>query len=143
MQRELCDMCPIRHPDRMGLWSNLALSLYTQFEWSGDQLLLEEAIDLEREVLCFRPVGHPNRASSCGNLAASLHRRYEHSGDKALFDEAMVLEREALSLPSAISEKVCIPFQIVDTSRKSTNISWRKERVRPKRGSNRKQSKPS
>jgi hypothetical protein len=44
---------------------------------------------------------------------------------------------------SAISEKVCIPFHFVDTGRKTTNISWRKERVRPKRGLNRKQSKPT
>jgi hypothetical protein len=61
-------------------------------------LLLDEALELEREALHLRPKGHPDRAHSCNNLAVTLKTHFKQTGHSALLDEALELEREALRL---------------------------------------------
>jgi hypothetical protein len=95
---EALSLRPPGHPSRANSCANLALSLCTRYELTGDAALLDEAIELKREALSLRPPGHPDHAISCSNLASSLHTRYKQTGDVALLDEAIELEREALSL---------------------------------------------
>jgi hypothetical protein len=76
----------------------LATSLSTHFDHTGDMVMLNEALGLGREALALRPVGHPKRAESCGNLAISLWTRFNQTGDTSLLDEALGLQREALAL---------------------------------------------
>jgi hypothetical protein len=76
--------------------ANLAISLFTRFTRTGDEALLVEAIELEREAVQLLSKGHPNRFTSCVNLAASLASCFNVTGDEALLNEAIELQREAL-----------------------------------------------
>jgi hypothetical protein len=78
--------------------SNLAVLLTKHFESTGDESLLTEVIDFEREALSLESPGHPTRSISCCNLAVSLKKRFEYTGDESLLTEIIDLEREALSL---------------------------------------------
>jgi tetratricopeptide (TPR) repeat protein len=77
---------------------NLANSLKTRYKRTGNDRLLGEAIELEREALALRPEGDLDRATSCGNLASSLWTRYLRTGDILLLNEAIELERGVLAL---------------------------------------------
>jgi hypothetical protein len=88
----------LAHPDRAMSCENLARSLKTRYQRTGDSDLLGEVIDLEREALELRPPGHSDRATSCENLARSLETRYQRTGDVGLLGEAIDLEREVLEL---------------------------------------------
>jgi hypothetical protein len=69
-----------------------------RYRYTGDDRLLNEAIDLQRKALVLRPQGHPKRASACGALAGSLTMLHERSGDQHAVIEIIALEREALSM---------------------------------------------
>jgi tetratricopeptide (TPR) repeat protein len=97
-RRKALSACPQGHPDRATHAQWLGHYLYMRHSQTGDNTLLDEAIDLEREALALRPPGHPNRALSCAHLAASLHERYTRCGDLDLLDEEIELDREALAL---------------------------------------------
>jgi tetratricopeptide (TPR) repeat protein len=86
------------HPGRADSCARLAESLWNRFKQTGDVLLLDKAIELDREALCLQPVGHPDRARSCENLALGLRTRFDQTGDTVLLDEALDLAREALRL---------------------------------------------
>jgi hypothetical protein len=89
---------PAGHPDRSISCTNLAFSLHIRYKHTGDAAVLDEAINLEREVLDLCPAGHPDRSRSCGNLAVSIWTSYKLTGDVRLLDEAIDLKREALGL---------------------------------------------
>jgi tetratricopeptide (TPR) repeat protein len=86
------------HPDRANSCAKLAVWLWNRFKQTGDLVLLDEAIELEREVVRLRPEGHPDRALSCADLAVSLTTCFERTRDMALLDETIEFEREALRL---------------------------------------------
>jgi tetratricopeptide (TPR) repeat protein len=97
-RRKALSACPQGHPDRATHAQWLGHYLYMRHSQTGDNTLLDEAIDLQREALALRPPGHPDRSLSCTNLAASLHWCYKQCGDLGLLDEAIELQREALAL---------------------------------------------
>jgi hypothetical protein len=72
--------------------------LHARYEQCGDIALLDEATELDREVLALRPPGHPDRTLSCAHLAVSLHERYKQCFDLDLLEKAIELDREALAL---------------------------------------------
>jgi hypothetical protein len=86
----------VGHPDRSISCANLAVSLKSSFNQTGNEALLYEAIELEREALQLRPVGHPDRPIICVDLAVSLQICFNQTGDEALLNEAIELGREAL-----------------------------------------------
>jgi tetratricopeptide (TPR) repeat protein len=86
------------HPGRADSCVRLAEILWNRFKQTGDVLLLERVLELDREVLCLRPAGHPDRAHSCENLALGLRTRFDQTGDMGLLDEALDLARETLRL---------------------------------------------
>jgi tetratricopeptide (TPR) repeat protein len=75
-----------------------AANLWTQYQNTWDQALLNQVINLQREALECRPTGHPDRDKSCGNLASSLWTLYNRTGDETLLADAIDLHREALRL---------------------------------------------
>jgi hypothetical protein len=82
-------------------YNSLAESLEICFDQTGEESLLVEAIDLNREALSLHPTGHPKRSMSCTILAASLCSRFMQVGGESLLFEAIDLQREALSLHPA------------------------------------------
>ncbi len=82
--------------------NNLATSLTTRFDQSGEQEDLDEAISLHRDALEeLRPAGHPTRSTSLNNLAISLATRFKQSGEQEDIDEAIPLLRHPLELQPA------------------------------------------
>jgi hypothetical protein len=77
---------------------NLANLLHDCYNTIGDDQLLIQAINLDRESLHLHPPGHPHRASSCISLADSLSHQYRDVKDDQLLTEMIALDREALSL---------------------------------------------
>jgi hypothetical protein len=76
----------------------IAHCLSLVYQQTGNDVLLDEAITLEREALALRPNNHPNRATSCGNIAYCLSLRYQQTGHASLLEEAITWEHEAMSL---------------------------------------------
>jgi hypothetical protein len=74
----------------------LAVSLWTLFNETGDLTLLDESINLERQIVRLRPQGHPRHARSCRSLAVSLRTRFNATGDAALLNEARLLFTQAM-----------------------------------------------
>jgi tetratricopeptide (TPR) repeat protein len=70
-----------RHTEAAGA---CARALGSQFERTGDERHLDEAISLLREVVHAQP----ENASAHNNLAINLLRRYERTGDTVALDEA-------------------------------------------------------
>jgi hypothetical protein len=80
--------------------SSLASLLWCYWEYNGESDLnvLQEEIDLRREILQAHGDYDSERATACDSLATSLYALYEFSGDLMLFHEALELEREVLRL---------------------------------------------
>jgi hypothetical protein len=78
--------------------SSLASLLRSYRECNGESDLdvLQEELDLRREILQAHGDCDPERATACDSLAASIYALYESSRDVMLFNEALELEREAL-----------------------------------------------
>jgi tetratricopeptide (TPR) repeat protein len=96
--REALSLRPSGHPDRSQSCNNLAASLRTRFDQTGEESLLAEAIELHRESVSLRPGGHPDRSKSCNNLAGVLRVLFHRTGKESLLAETIELYREALSL---------------------------------------------
>jgi len=99
LHRGVLELFPAGHPNRSTSLNNLARSLTTSFDKSGEQVDLDEVISLQPNALL--PAGHPDRSGSLNDLASSLQRRFEQSGEQANIDEAIPLHREALELQPA------------------------------------------
>jgi hypothetical protein len=96
---------------RATMAGNVFMHMWNLFREGHNAILLDIAIELDRESLALRPPGHRYRATSCVNLAVSLRERYEQTSDAALLDESIELEREALVLqPPGHSDRstVCV-----------------------------------
>jgi hypothetical protein len=65
----------------------------------GDLQLVDEAIQLHREVLRCRPVGDLHRPMTCLALGVTLFDRFENIGDRDSLDESIQIRLEALALP--------------------------------------------
>lgn len=70
-RRSRLEKRPRGHPERAEACRGLAFSLWEHYNQFGEQDLLLEAIDLEREALDLCPSDHEDHALSCQNLAAS------------------------------------------------------------------------
>jgi tetratricopeptide (TPR) repeat protein len=108
LDMEAVELCPVGHPHRSTLHANLASSLMSRYETSGNIDMLDQAIRFERVALSLYPVDHPSRAASCDQLSLWLVRRYQEGGGASSsagagssrlgLDEAVALQREALRL---------------------------------------------
>jgi hypothetical protein len=80
--------------------SSLASLLWDYWKCNGesDVDVLQEEIDLRREILQAHGDHDSERATACDLLTTSLYALYEFSGDLMLFHEALELEREVLRL---------------------------------------------
>ena len=70
--REALVLCPLGHQHHSMSVSNLASSLQTRYEASGQMEDLKAAITYNREALTLRPPGHPDRVMSLNNLANTI-----------------------------------------------------------------------
>jgi hypothetical protein len=89
---------PARHPDRKKSSEELANSLQKLYERTGDDRLLNEIINFQREVLASYPRDHEDHGLHCRNLSISLWTRYKRTGDDRLLDETIDLQRKAIDL---------------------------------------------
>jgi hypothetical protein len=74
-----------------------------RYAHTGDISLINEAIELNREVLALQLLGHLDPGISFVNLATLLHAQYKQTGDVVLLDEAIELNRETLVLRSRVT----------------------------------------
>jgi hypothetical protein len=77
---------------------DLAYSLQSMFDQTGEVALLDEVIALNRRVVELQLTGHPARSIPLNNLAAALLTRFKRTGEAALLDEVIDLDRKALEL---------------------------------------------
>jgi tetratricopeptide (TPR) repeat protein len=80
--------------------SSLASLLWCYWKCNGESDLdvLQEEIDLRREILQAQGVYDPERVTACESLATSVYTLYKSSGDLMILNEALDLQREALRL---------------------------------------------
>jgi hypothetical protein len=98
--REALALRPRGHPDWEETCDYLITSLICHCQTVADLNLINETINLQREVLSVLSEEHDSRAASCRQLAVCLIMRYEQFDDSntALLNEAIGLGREALRL---------------------------------------------
>ncbi|KAF8129523.1 TPR-like protein [Boletus edulis] len=72
--------------------------LVDEFKRRGETSCIDEAIDLDREVLELHPPGHIDRSIFLTALANDLGDRYSQLGSMMDLEETIVLGREALDL---------------------------------------------
>ncbi|KAJ7089999.1 CHAT domain-containing protein [Mycena epipterygia] len=96
--REVLDLHPAPHPNRVISLNNLATVLELRFQRRGDAGDLDGAIELHRETLDLCPAHHADRGSFLNNLGSVLCERYLTRGDPGDLDSAIVLHCEALDL---------------------------------------------
>ena len=77
---------------------NLAVSLGSRFEVTGDIEDIEEAIEFHRTALALRPEGHHHHHKSLSSLAWCLRKRYRKQDTLPDLEEAIALGRAALDL---------------------------------------------
>ncbi|RYP49514.1 hypothetical protein DL768_004780 [Monosporascus sp. mg162] len=82
---------PCDHPDRVGRLINLAASLLTRFQRTGDVNDLNMAIERNEEAVEAVPRDYPDQADMLTNLAVSFSIKYERTGD--LSDLKMAIEK--------------------------------------------------
>jgi hypothetical protein len=67
----------------------MVLQLY--YDQTGDEKVLDEAIDIQRSVLNDLPLDHPEGASLRLYLSVVLKRKFEHSGNIDILRETVEL----------------------------------------------------
>lgn len=72
---------------------SLSNALIRQFEWTGDDAALAEAIDVQRRALAATPAGDPQRERRAHTLATALRNRYLHFADARALRESVDLLR--------------------------------------------------
>ncbi|WP_189079190.1 hypothetical protein [Mangrovihabitans endophyticus] len=72
---------------------SLGIALIRQFEVTGDDAPLAEAIEAQRHAVAATPSGDPNRPRRVTNLATALRDRYLHFADLPALREAVDLLR--------------------------------------------------
>ncbi|MEV4770823.1 CHAT domain-containing protein [Micromonospora humida] len=77
--------------------SNLANSLTTVYENTGDQEVLEEALEILREAVAAAST-EAERASRLQNLAVASLQHYQFSADTDVLDAAVTAARESLTV---------------------------------------------
>lgn len=86
--------------------STHALELAATYEVSDDPAVLDEAIDLFREVVRATPADYHDRGRYLSNLAVALRSRFEATGDLGVLDEAVDTLREAAQAMPADDERL-------------------------------------
>jgi CHAT domain/Tetratricopeptide repeat len=94
--REALDLVPADHPDRAVMLSTLSGALFSQFERTGLDSLLEEAAQAGRDALAAVRDHQPNHATMLNNLGLILRRQYERTGETRFLLEAADLGRAAV-----------------------------------------------
>jgi tetratricopeptide (TPR) repeat protein len=78
-----------------------AVILFREALGTGDQAVLDAAIDLLRLAVTAIPDDDPDRAKMLSNLGIALHARFERAGDPADLDAAIDLLRQAVAASPA------------------------------------------
>jgi len=72
--------------------------LRKQYEWTGDIVNLEEAIQVARQAVILIPKDYSDLAMCLNNLGSKLKMQYERTGDMAHLEEAIQVARQAVAL---------------------------------------------
>jgi tetratricopeptide (TPR) repeat protein len=100
------------HPARLGVSTDLLMSLGTVYNENNELSILEEAVAVAREVYAQTPPVHRDRGQACGNLANFLLTLWTHNKDgivahdtHELLMEAIEIRREAAGLYTPLHDK--------------------------------------
>jgi hypothetical protein len=96
--RRAVTQIPIDHPEWITRSRALASLLLKSFEKTSECTLLEERVEIQRQICNACTAGNPERAASISDLASSLRTYFKQTGEESLPAEAITLSREALSL---------------------------------------------
>lgn len=99
--RQELELCPHGDPSRMNKMHILAILLWTRYQGTQEEDLLEKSIVLQTEVCEMCPAGYAHRAAVYTNLAVLLMEQFRRTGKLSLLRETLELQREALSLQPA------------------------------------------
>ncbi|THU75989.1 hypothetical protein K435DRAFT_705932, partial [Dendrothele bispora CBS 962.96] len=75
-----------------------ALQLIEYFEWSGDVIAIENAVQLMEEVIMRTPDSHANKAGRLNNLGNAFQSRFERLGELGDIENAISVNRQAVDL---------------------------------------------
>ncbi|KAF7342638.1 TPR-like protein [Mycena sanguinolenta] len=89
----------INFPDHQHDLRSLAKSLSTSFAHTGHIQDLEEAINVQRDLLVQCPAGHPDHETNLYNLAKDLETYFEQTNNLDSLEEAIGYHRFLLSCP--------------------------------------------
>jgi hypothetical protein len=96
LQREII---PLKLYDSIYARSNLITVLQLYYDQTGDEKVVDEAVDIRHFVLNDLPLDHPEGASLHLNLSVVvLKRKFEHSGNIDILRETFELNRQALRI---------------------------------------------
>ncbi|KAF8181439.1 CHAT domain-containing protein [Mycena galopus ATCC 62051] len=92
-------LCAPGHLDHQHALQSLAKSLSTSFVHTGHIQDLEEAINVQRDLLVQFPAGHPDHETSLYNLAKDLQTYFEQTNNLDSLEEAIGYHRFLLRCP--------------------------------------------
>jgi tetratricopeptide (TPR) repeat protein len=112
LEREIFRTLAPGHPARLGVSTDLLMSLGTVYNENNELSILEEAVAVAREVYAQTPPVHRDRGQACGNLATFLLTLWTHNKDGVvahdtheLLMEAIEIRREAAGLYTPLHDK--------------------------------------
>jgi hypothetical protein len=91
-------LLPNGSSERHNACSALGLAIFIRFQYDGDVVSLNEAIDWFREAVTLRPDGHPRLVGLCLNLIGALIGQYTLTEDARIFDEIVGICRRLLAI---------------------------------------------